>query len=193
MRELSSRRGEWFSSPAARILLAVALAMSLVLGGSFLAVGRLHSSPADSLEHPDRTATDGQTKTEVVEQAKHIVAIARFQQPTAGYLLLSCKNRDDPPYQGAVYMNFTLPADARADEYFQTIAAAMAGRGWIEGLPPNQHLYGKTLSKDGVTAILYRDSDYSNRGIARLYGQCRNMNNHRGDTTAWVDITDQLQ
>jgi hypothetical protein len=193
MRDLLSGRGEWLRLPAARVLLAVAFTIPLVMGGSFLAVGRLYSSPADSLEHPGHTATDGQTKTEVVEQAKRIVAIARFQQATAGYLLMSCKDRDDPPYQGAVYMNFALPAGTRADEYFQTVAAAIVARGWNEGLQPNQHLYGKTLSKDGVTVIFYQDSDYPNRGIARLYGQCWNMNNHRGDIAAWVDITDQLQ
>jgi hypothetical protein len=193
IRELLSRLGGSLRAPPARALLAGALTISLVLGGSFLAVGRLRSSPADTLEHPGLTATDGQTKTEVVEQAKHIVAIARLQRPTAGYLLMSCKNRDDPPYQGAVYMNFTLPVDARADKYFQTVAEAMVADGWTAGLPPNQHLSGKTLSKDGVTAILYHDTDYPNRGVARVYGQCRNMNNHRGDTTAWVDITDQLQ
>jgi hypothetical protein len=193
MRELLSDRGGCLRAPAARILLAAALTTSLVLGGSFLAVGRLHSSPTDAVERLGRTATDGQTKTEVIEQTKHIVAIARLQHATAGYLLMSCKDRDDPPYQGVVYMNFTLPDDARPDTYFQTIADAMVARGWNMGLPPNQHLYGKTLSKDGVIAILYRDSDYPNRGIGRLYGQCRNIDNHRGDTTAWADITDQLQ
>jgi hypothetical protein len=188
-----SGRGDGLRSPAARILLAVALTTSLLLAGSFLAVGRLHSSPAGVVEHPGRPATDEQTKTEVVEQAKDIVAIARLQQPTAGYLLMSCKNREDPPYQGAIYMNFTLPADARADTYFRTIAAAMVARGWSEGVPPNQHLYGTSLSKDGVTAVLYKDSDSENRGVARLYGQCRNMNNHRGETMAWIDVTDQLR
>ncbi|MGH7226301.1 MAG: hypothetical protein ACRELF_24055 [Gemmataceae bacterium] len=191
--ELLSSRGERLRSPGARALLAAALTISLLLGGSFLAVGRLHSSPADFLDHPRHIATDDQTKTEVVEQAKHIVAIARLQKPTAGYLLMSCRDHDDPPYQGAIFMNFTLPTDARAHSYFQAIAAAMVARGWNQGLPPNQHVNGKALSKDGVTAILYQDSDYPNRGIARLYGQCRNMNNHRGDPTAWVDITDQLQ
>jgi hypothetical protein len=184
---------EFLRSPAARALVAITSAISLVLGGLFLAVGRLHSSPADFVDQPGRTATDDQTKAEVVEQAKHIVNIVRLQQPTAGYLLMSCKDRDDPPYQGAVYMNFTMPADARPDNYFKTIAAAMVARGWNEGLPPNQHLNGTTLSKHGVTAILYRDSDHPDRGIARIYGQCRNMNNHRGDTTAWVDITNQLK
>ncbi len=164
-----------------------------MLGGWFLAVGRLHSSVADVVEHPGPAASDEQTKTEVVEQARRIVAIGRLQQPTAGYLLMSCKNRDDPPYQGAVYMNFTLPADANVPTYFRTLAAAMVAHGWSEGLPPNQHLFGRTLTKDGVTAILYRDSDSSNRGVARIYGRCRDMTNHRGDTTGWVDITDQLQ
>jgi hypothetical protein len=177
-------------SPAARTLIAAALTAAVVLGGAFLALDRLHSS--DAVEHPGRTATDEQTQTEVVEQAKSIVEIARLQQPMAGYLLMSCKNRDDPPYQGAAYLNFRLPADARADEYFRSIAAAMVARGWREGMPPNEHLFGRRLSKDGVNAILYLDSDAASRGVARIYGQCRDMNNHRGDSTAWIDITDRL-
>lgn len=184
---------EGLHSGPARALIAVALAASLALGGLFLAIGRLHSSVADAVEHPGRAASDEETKAEVVDQARRIVAIARLQQATAGYLLMSCKNRDDPPYQGAVYMNFTLPADASPATYFQNLAAAMVANGWSEGIPPNQHLLGRMLSKDGDTAIVYQDSDSSNRGVARIYGQCRDMNNHRGDTTAWVDITDQLR
>ena len=179
-------------SPAARMLIAAALATALVFGGAFLAVHRLHSSAADAVEHPGRTATDEQTQTEVVEQAKSIVDIAGLQQAMAGYLLMSCKNRDDPPYQGAVYLNFSLPADAHADEYFRTIAAALVARGWRAGLPPNEHLSGRKLSKDGVNAILYLDSETASHGVARIYGQCRDMNNHRGESTAWIDITDRL-
>lgn len=164
----------------------------LFLGGAFLAVGRLHSSAADAVEHPSHTATDDETKTEVIEQTRSLVAAARLQQPTAGYLLMSCKNRDDPPYQGAVYLTFTLPAEARPDEYFQTITAAMVAHGWNAGLPSNQRLFSKSLSKDGVTAILYQDGDSANHGIARIYGRCRDMNDHRNDTTAWLDISSQL-
>ena len=162
----------------------------LFLGGAFLAVGRLHSPAADAVEHPSHTATDDETKTEVIEQTRSLVAAARLQQPTAGYLLMSCKNRDDPPYQGAVYLSFTLPADARPDEYFQTIAAAMVAHGWSAGLPPNQRLFGKSLSKDGVTAILYPDRDSTTHGIGRIYGQCHDMNSHGG--AAWIDVTDRL-
>jgi hypothetical protein len=173
-------------------LLAAALTSTLVLGAGSLVAGRLHSSTADSVGRPSRTATDEQTKAEVVEHAQQIVAVAALQNPTGGYLLMSCKNREDPPYQGAVYIDFTLPADAHGNTYFQGIARAMVARGWREGLPPNQHVFGTTLSKDGVTASIYPDSNSPAHGVARIYGQCHDMNNHRGESSAWVDITDQL-
>lgn len=188
----SRKHGEWLRSPWVRPLIAAALMVSLMLDGAFLLVGRLHSSPADFLDHPAIAVTDDQSETQVVDSAKQIVTVARLQQPTAGYLLMSCKNRDDPPYQGAIYMNFVLPAKARDDAYFRDVAATMVAHGWSEGLPPNDHLSGRTLYKDGVTAIIYRSSDDINRGIMRLYGQCRNMNDHRNDTTAWIDITDRF-
>jgi hypothetical protein len=191
-RPRSGKRGEWLRSPWARALIAAALMVSLLLDGAFLSVGRLHSSPAGSLDHPADPVTDDQSEAQVVGPARQIVTVARLQKPTAGYLLMSCKNRDDPPYQGAIYMNFALPAEARDDTYFRNIAAAMVAHGWSEGLPPNQQLYGRTLHKDGVTAIVFRNSDDANVGIMRLYGQCRNVNDHRNDTTAWIDITDRF-
>lgn len=158
-----------------------------------MAVGRLHSSAADAVEHPSRTATDEQTRAEVIEQAKDIVAIAGLAQPTADYSLVSCKNRDDPPYQGAVYLNFVLPTDVGAEAYFRTVGAALVAHGWREGLPPNQHFFGQNLSKDGVSALLYPESASSTHGVARIHGQCRNTTDHRSDSTAWVDVTDRLR
>ncbi|MGA9490949.1 MAG: hypothetical protein WBV80_11975, partial [Mycobacterium sp.] len=108
----------------------------------------------------------------------------------ASYLLLSCKDHDNPPYQGAVYLDFQLPPDISADQYFRTIAAAMVAHGWREGLPPNQHMFGRNLSKDGVNAILYPDRDSTTHGVGRIYGQCHDMNSHRG--AEWVDVTDRL-
>jgi hypothetical protein len=184
-RDVSSVR-----SPAGRALVAVVLFTVVVVGGVFLVVNRLHSSAANAVEHPGPAATDAQTQSEVVDQAKDIVAIAALQQPTAGYLLMSCKDHDNPPYQGAVYLDFQLPPDVGADQYFRTIAAAMVAHGWREGLPPNQHIFGRNLSKDGVNAILYPDRDSPTHGVGRIYGQCHDMNDHRG--AAWVDVTDRL-
>jgi hypothetical protein len=177
-------------SPAARTVIAAVVLTAVLVGAAFLVINRLHSSAGNAVEHPGPAATDAQTQGEVVEQAKDIVAIAALQQPTAGYLLMSCKDHDNPPYQGAVYLDFQLPPDVSADQYFGAIAAAMVARGWREGLPPNQHMFGRNLSKDGVNAILYPDRDSTTRGVGRIYGQCHEMNSHRG--AEWVDVTDRL-
>ncbi|BBX44953.1 hypothetical protein GCM10009641_24550 [Mycobacterium cookii] len=178
-------------SSAARLLIAAALLAAV--GAASLTIDWLRSSTDDIVEHPGPAATDEQTQTEVVGQAKDIVAIAALEQPTAGYLLMSCKNRDDPPYQGTVYLNFVLPARVDADAYFRGVAAALVAHGWKEGPPPNQHLFGRNMSKDGVSALLYREENSATNGVARIHGQCRDTTDHRHDSTAWVDVTDRLR
>jgi hypothetical protein len=177
-------------SPAVRTVIAAVLLTAVLVGAAFLAINRLHSSAANAVEHSGPAATDAQTQSEVVEQAKDIVAIAALEQPTASYLLMSCKDHDNPPYQGAVYLDFQLPPEVSADQYFQTIAAAMVAHGWREGLPPNQHMFGRNLSKDDVNALLYPDRNSPTHAVGRIYGQCHDMNSHRG--AAWVDVTDRL-
>jgi hypothetical protein len=186
------KRGEWLPLRPIRALIAAALAVSLLLGGAFLLVSRLHSTPSDALDHPVNPVTDDQTETQVVESAKQIVTLTGLRTASAGYLLMSCKDRTDPPYQGAIYLTFALPAAARADTYFATIAATLVTHGWTEGLPPNDHAFAKIFSKDAVTVIIYRQDDDPNLGVLRVYGQCRNMNDHRNDTTTWIDITGQF-
>lgn len=48
------------------------------------------------------------------------------------------------------------------------------------------------MSKDGVTAVLYRHDDNPSLGVLRLYGECRNMADHRNDVAGWVDVTSQV-
>jgi hypothetical protein len=180
-------------SPGARAVLAAALAVPLTLGPAVVAVDRLRASSGDAVEHP---VSDARAKAEVVAQAKRMVTVARLQRARAGYLLMSCQGGDNPPYQGAVYLTFTLPADARADSYFHYfhgIVAAMTADGWQPGAPADQLLLGQTLSRDRVTAVVYRDGDHPDVGVARLYGQCRDMTDHRNDSTGWVDVTPQIE
>ncbi len=175
-----------------RALIGASLAVSLVMGGALVSVDRLRSTPADVLEHPASPVTDQQSKDQVVEPARRIAALTGLRTASAGYLLMSCKNRDDPPYQGAVYLTFTLPADQRADTYLQTLASTLRTHGWSEGPPPNNHVFARIFSQDAVTTTVYRDDDNPGAGVLRLYGQCRNMNDHRQDATGWTDITAEL-
>ena len=191
-REIGGNRGERLPPKGIRPLIAATLAVSLLLGGAFLVVDRFHSTPADVLDHPTDPISDDQSRAQVVEPAKQIVALTGLQTASAGYALMSCKDRDNPPYQGAIYLTFSLPATTRADTYLAGVGATLIGHGWTEGLPPNNHPFAKTLSKDAVTVIIYRQDDEPSLGVLRIYGQCRNMADHRHDTTAWVDITDQV-
>jgi hypothetical protein len=179
-------------APRVRALIAAALAVSLLMGGAFLVVSRLYPPPSETLDHPVDPVTDAASAAQVIESVKQIVALAQFQTASAGYLLMSCKDQHDPPYQGAIYLTFRLPAGARADTYFKSTAATLVTHGWTEGLPPNDHPFGATVSKDAVTAIIYPPGDDPSVGVLRAYGECRNVNDHRNDASGWIDITNQF-
>jgi hypothetical protein len=55
---------------------------------------------------------------------------------------------------------------------------------------------GKPDGEIGVgwsgSALLYPDRDSSTRGILHLHGQCRNKTDRRGDSSAWVDVTERV-
>ena len=170
--------------------IAGVLIASLLLACGLLAINRSNGAIDYALEHPADPLTDDQAKAQVVEPARQIGSIAKLALMSGGYTLMSCMNETDPPYQGEVFANFDLPSDAVG--YFEKIAAEMVALGWTGGMPPNQNLPGKTLSKNGVTAIFYRNSDYIRLGTVKIYGECRDISDHRRDATVWVDITDQL-
>lgn len=185
-------RADWLRSTPARSLLAATLGTSLLLSGAFLAVDQLHARPEDALDRPGPPLSDEQSRSQAVSAAHDVVSAAQLRVTTAGYLLMSCRDRDNPPYQGAVYLSFTIPADTRADVYLPAVTRALTADGWAEGLSPGGHPYSTSVSKGAVTALIYRDDDTANLGVARVYGECRNTTDHRTDSAGWVDITGQI-
>ncbi|WP_301150650.1 hypothetical protein [Mycobacterium simiae] len=165
--------------------------VALLLGGCSLMFPKPHSSgsanPFDDSAHP---MTDDQTKSQVVEPAKQIVAAAGLQGVDGGFSFASCNDQGDPPYQGRATIGFLLQGDP--DSYFQHVRSAMRSSGWSEGAPPGQRYHGAALNKNGVTATIgFVPSDHS-RGQIILYGECRNTSDHHHDPGAGFDITNQL-
>lgn len=179
--------------PRPTALVLAVLAMSLLLGGCSLVNHELHSTTS-SAAHPPNPLTDDQAMAQVVDPAKQIVSVAALQDVTGGFGFTSCNDQGDPPYYGEVEMSFLVPAEVEPDAYFEQVAAAMRAHGWNDGAKPGEHLYGKTLNKDGVTAIIGRaDPTYPDRGSVQLIGECRNMTDHHTDgKTIGTNITAQL-
>lgn len=165
------------AAPALLTLLVVLLTVVVAAGVAFLLLRR------DALDRPAHPLSDQESKAQVLDPAREIVSVARLHVVAGSYLLMSCNNETDPPYQGAIYLTLDLPD---VTGYFDHGAAALVSHGW-------HNSSGATLSRNGVTAVLHRDPDHDGSAIMKVYGECRNVADHRNDPTGWVDITDQLR
>ena len=174
----------WLRTSRALTLLLAALTTSLVLGTAFVVI---NSPPPSDVATP---LTDEQARDQVVDSARQIVSVARLGETTGGYIFLSCTNEQDPPYQAAVYLTFPL-AGGKSVQQIGEITEAMVEHGWKEAPSMGEHFGGK-LTKDGVTATFHRNLNDASLGHMRIYGECRNMADHRNDNPAWTDIGDQL-
>ncbi|MDT5016472.1 MAG: hypothetical protein QOD39_2632, partial [Mycobacterium sp.] len=117
--------------------------------------------------------------------AREIVAATRLQEATGGYTFVSCVNETDPPYQAAFYMNFLLPQN-NSVRFLRDVASAMIADGWTS--PTTGEQASQKLTKNGVTSMFQRNSDRAGFAIMRIYGECRNMTDHRNDNPAWTEV-----
>ncbi len=180
------------SRPAV-LLIAAALLVSLILGGSFVALHHFRDLRGAAVDPVAQPLTDDQARAQVLGPAREIASTGTLRSVSASYLLMSCTNADEPPYQGAIYLNFDVPGVMETPQYFNAIAMAMKTAGWAEAMPPNRHPGGRTFTRDGVTVIYFRNDDHSNRATMQIYGECRNTTDHRRDATGWVDVTAALR
>lgn len=186
---MSGANDRWLRNPLATSLLAAAFMVSLVLGIAFLMINT-DSAREDGPLGDATPLTDEQSRDQVVGAAREVVTSAHLRGVTGGYTFLSCRNEQDPPYQAAVYLNFEIPA-GDSSKSIGEIQAAMVKSGWHEAPSPGEHFGGK-LTRAGVTATFQQNVDDPAFGIMRIYGECRNMADHRNEDPAWTEISDQF-
>jgi hypothetical protein len=175
---------DWIRSPQAKALLWAALVLSFALGVALVVVDRQQVDGADRTAEP---LTDDQAAAQVVGSARQIVAAAHLQEAAGGYTFVSCAHENEAPYQAAFYMSFSLPqADWR--RYLAAVASVMIVDGWVDAPAQAEH-FGRKLTNGGVTAVLQRNLDDSSSATIRLYGECRNIEDHRNDNPAWTEVS----
>lgn len=143
------------------------------------------------LEGPE--LTDEQTRAQVVEPARQIVQAAGLQDFTASFRFESCNDQNEPPYRGLAGVTFTFPAGADKQAYIEQVAAAMSKLGWDDGPPAGKMPYGRVLHQGQLMAILAPEPDHPRFGSLDIYGECRNLTDHRKDGgPVYQDFTEEL-
>jgi hypothetical protein len=180
---MRSRLGS--SRSAVLVLSALAVVLAVTAGVLWL-TGR----DAGEMKIPGAPLSDAQAAGQVLASAKQIVKTAQLQDVTGGSAFVSCKNENEPPYQVAIYLNFRL-LHGNPVKYLREVGASLVAGGWTPAASTGEH-FGQKLTRDGVTAIFYRNVNDANFATMRLYGECRNNADHRNDNPVWREVTDQL-
>jgi hypothetical protein len=167
--------------------LAAVIATISMLGGCSVMSPNRHDP-----DHPEHPLSDEQAIAQVVDPAKQIAKVAGLQDPSGGFSWESCNDQGDPPYRGRVDMTFAIPSGVDHGAYYDQVAKTMVANGWSAGPPTGQHSSGAVINKNGVMATIGVSPFQGADGAVQLFGECRNMNNHRADSNGF-SIKDQLR
>jgi hypothetical protein len=171
-------------------LAAAVLGFAVLSGGCSMSAK--HENPSTPPPPGLETQSDADAMKVVVDPAKTIVAVAKLQDVSGGFAFEACNDQGAPPYRGRLDMGFRIPAGTEPNAYIATIAKTMVtqGVGWYDGPPPGKNPFGTVIHTDTVYAVIGQNPVAKEDGYVHVFGECRNMNEHRDGSS--VDVTDQL-
>lgn len=136
--------------------------------------------------------SDEQSRAEVVDAAKELVQVAGLRITYASFQWEWCNDQGEPPFHGRVDLAWEVPAGTTGQAFSEQIAATAARQpGWAPGPPPGFQPAGDVVHKGGVMVVV-GPGNYPERGAVQVFGECRNMNDHRDDNQI-VDITGEIR
>ena len=141
---------------------------------------------------PLETFSDEDTIKQVVDPAKAIVQVAGLQDVTAGVGFEACNDQGEPPYRGRLELGFRIPENTEPQDYVKTVAKTVLtqGNGWYDGPPPGKNPFGTVIHNDTVFAIIAPNPVAKESGYVHVFGECRNMNEHKDGAS--VNVTDRV-
>lgn len=143
-------------------------------------------------DEPEATPiSDEDSRAQVVDAAKELVRAANLDVTYANLQWEWCNDQGEPPFRTKIEIAFVVPPGMTAQEFGATVASTAAAQpGWAPGPPPGNHAAGDIVRKGGVWAVV-GPGNYPQRGGIEIFGECRNMNDHRD--TAGVEITAEVR
>jgi hypothetical protein len=118
--------------------------------------------------------------------------VAALQDVSGGVGFEACNDQGEPPYRGRLEMGFRIPDDIEPKKYFEQIAKTMVqqGNGWYDGPPPGRNPFGTVIHTDTVFAVIGQNPVAREEGYVHVFGECRNMDDHKDGAS--VNVTDRL-
>lgn len=136
--------------------------------------------------------SDEQSRAEVIDAATELVQAANLRVTYASFQWEWCNDQGEPPFHGRVDLAWEVPEGATSQAVSKQIAATAAQQpGWAPGPPPGLQPAGDVVHKGGVMVVV-GPGNYPQRGAVQIFGDCRNMNDHRDDNQI-VDITSEVR
>ena len=155
--------------------------------------GHRAQDPSTSPPPQVKTASNEDTMKQVIDPARQIVKAAGLTDVFGGFSFEACNDQGEPPYRGRLEVSFAIPQGVEPQAYIRQIADTMVQQGWVDGPPPGKRAFGTVIHTDEVMAILSQHPVAREDGAIRVFGECRNMVDHRDDPVKDVNVTDQLQ
>ncbi len=135
--------------------------------------------------------SDDESRAQVVDAAVEIAKAANLDVTYANYQWEWCNDQGEPPYRSRVDIAFTVPPGTTSADLSKKVASTAAAQpGWAAGAPPGIHSAGDVVHKGNVWAVI-GPGNYPERGGIQIFGECRNMNDHRD--TGGVEITEEVR
>lgn len=137
--------------------------------------------PADSL-------TPEQSRTQVVDAAKEIVATLQLPVVSAYFWRSSCNDQGDPPFRGSMRIAYPLAQSSEASrEQMREFTAKLRAAGWSTP-GPDFHTHATGLVKGGVSATFGPQAVGIDTNGIELLGECRDVTTTKEDAPAGEDI-----
>jgi hypothetical protein len=137
---------------------------------------------------------DTQTRAQVMDPLKALVAALKLDPVAGTFAFDSCDDNGDPPFRGGSGATF-MPVGVTADELMTQMKNTMIAQGWSSGPGQGKLVYGTTLHKGEVFAVLQTNDDRSRfpgSVSITIYGTCDNYGDHTG-SPGDTDIVDELK
>ena len=172
----------------------VAAVFAVVALAGCSSFGSQPPQPSESPISPVEKFSNEDTMKQVVGPARDIVKVAALQDVSGGFAFEACNDQGEPPYRGRVDVGFRIAEDTEPEKYFEQLAQTIVqqGVGWYDGPPPGKNPFGTVVHTDTVMAVIGQNPVAREDGYVHVFGECRNMEDHRDDATTNVNVTDQL-